>query len=92
MRSTEIIFELLGWLGAVFFLIAYFYLVKGKWSSDATIYHVFNILGGLFLVINTVFYQVWSAVFINAAWSAIAVFGLFKKKSKKITDFNFSKT
>ncbi len=91
MKITEIIFEVLGWIGAGLFLISYFYLVKGKWSSDAIIYHVFNILGGFLLVLNTAYYGAWAAVFINAAWAAIAIFGLIKKRRKKSLDFKVSK-
>ncbi|MDQ3394798.1 MAG: hypothetical protein M3512_11905 [Bacteroidota bacterium] len=91
MKITEIIFEVFGWIGAGLFLISYFYLVNGKWSSDANKYHLFNIFGGVLLVLNTAYYEVWAAVFINAAWAAIAIFGLLKKKSKKSQDFRLLK-
>ncbi len=91
MKITEIIFEVFGWIGAGLFLISYFYLVTGKWSSDANRYHLFNIFGGFLLVLNTAYYEVWAAVFINAAWAAIAIYGLIKKRRKKSPYFRLSK-
>ncbi len=82
MLKIEFLMELIGWIGAVFFLVAYYLLITKKWTSDQKVYHVFNILGGLLLSINTVYFQVWAAAAINAIWGFIAVYGLLKSEKK----------
>lgn len=72
-------FEAFGWTGAILFLLAYWKLVRGQWSSNSLSYHIYNLLGGLLLVLNTLYYEAWAAVFINAAWAAIAGFGLMQR-------------
>ncbi|MEM9340354.1 MAG: hypothetical protein AAGA66_16585 [Bacteroidota bacterium] len=72
--------ETLGWIGALFFLIAYGMVVAKKWTTDGVIYHLFNILGGIALTVNTVYFSAWAAAFINFAWAGIAVIGWIKVK------------
>ncbi|UII22846.1 CBU_0592 family membrane protein [Fulvivirga ligni] len=79
----EIFFEALGWLSAFFFLYAYFNLVRGKWQGDDMIYHTFNFVGCILLVINTIYYYAWAATFINVAWGGIALYGMVKRKVGK---------
>ncbi|MDX2303366.1 MAG: hypothetical protein NW226_11230 [Microscillaceae bacterium] len=73
-------YEGIGWLGALLFLVSYAFLITGQWKSTQAIYHMFNLLGGIFLVINTCYFGSWSATFINAVWALIALYGLFKDK------------
>ena len=86
MKTVAFTFEVLGWFGAVLFLVAYWNLVKGEWSSGSAVYHRYNLAGGLLLVVNTLYYEAWAAVFINAAWAAIAGYGLFRRTEKKMPD------
>ena len=78
MSVEEIFIEVIGWIGALFFLIAYGLIVGKKWSTDQSIYHIFNILGGVLLTINTIYSSAWAAAFINFAWGGIALIGLIK--------------
>lgn len=71
--------EALGWAGALFFLVSYALLVKGYWKSTRLIYHIFNLLGSILLVVNTLYFGSWSATFINAAWGLIALYGIIKR-------------
>jgi uncharacterized membrane protein required for colicin V production len=70
------LYELLGWLGSVFFLSAYYNLVAKNWSSTTTTYHIFNIIGAFCFVINGIYYTAWAVVFINITWGLIACYGL----------------
>lgn len=81
MMNVAFLIELIGWIGAFFFLIAYYNLVIKRWESEQPIYHLFNILGGILLTINTVYFQTWAAAFINFAWGVIALAGFIKARS-----------
>ncbi|NVJ47395.1 MAG: hypothetical protein HWE07_09715, partial [Cytophagia bacterium] len=47
-------------------------------------YHVYNILGSIFLVINTVWDYSYAAAMANLFWGLIALYGLvkFRKEAK----------
>ncbi|ERM81785.1 hypothetical protein P872_19210 [Rhodonellum psychrophilum GCM71 = DSM 17998] len=66
----------LGWLGAVCFLASYYLLITKKWKSSSFKYHLANLLGALFLVVNTLYDTSFPSVFINLCWAAMAVLGM----------------
>ena len=70
--------QVIGWAGTILFIIAYIQLNNGRWTVQTNLYHVFNILGSLFLVINTVYDASWAAMFANLFWGLIAIYGLWK--------------
>ena len=80
--------EVIGWLGALAFLLSYFFLISGKWSSTSFIYHLFNILGGVMLTVNTIYYRSFSAAFINLAWALIAAYGVYKDQIRMESKVN----
>ncbi|MCH7412082.1 hypothetical protein MM213_01195 [Belliella sp. R4-6] len=73
-----------GWLGALCFLVSYFLLITKKWESTSYKYHISNILGAVFLVLNTLHDASFPSVFINACWGAIAVYGMMVDRKKKL--------
>lgn len=79
----NLLFEGLGWLGSICFLLAYYMLIRGKWRSDQAVYHWFNLVGGIFFVANGAYYSAWAVIFINLAWGLIACYGLFLALGKK---------
>ncbi|RZK42393.1 MAG: hypothetical protein EOO90_07195 [Pedobacter sp.] len=62
-----VIFDGLGWLGALLFLISYFLLVTKRWASTSFKFHLFNVFGGLFLSMSTLYDGSYPATFINFA-------------------------
>lgn len=72
--------QVMGWSGTVLFIIAYIFLNNGRWTVQTPVYHVFNILGSILLVINTVYDASWAAMFANLFWGLIAIYGLFKHR------------
>jgi hypothetical protein len=67
------VFELSGWLGAAFYIGAYFFLSIGKISADKPFYHVLNALGGLCLIVNALGLKDSPNFFINLIWLFIAL-------------------
>lgn len=71
-------FDLLGWLGAAAYLIAYALVSMKKLAADFPVFQGLNLLGGVTLVVNSAYYHVWPSA-ANAAWAVIAVVVLVRK-------------
>jgi hypothetical protein len=69
----KLIADLLGWAGALILLAAYAAVSFQKIRPDAAIYQVCNAIGGMFLVVNTVFYHAYPSAFVNVVWIGIAL-------------------
>ena len=65
--------DLLGWVGALMVLLAYAAVSFQKIRPDTTLYQVSNAVGGLFLVVNTVYYHAYPSAFVNVVWIGIAL-------------------
>jgi len=76
---SKTIFDLLGWLGAAAYLIAYALVSMKKLAGDSPMFQGLNLLGGVTLVVNSAYYRVWPSVAVNAAWAVIAVVVLVRK-------------
>ncbi len=64
--------EVIGWLGAVFYIGAYFLLSINKLRAERPFYHVLNALGALCLIINALAINDSPNFFINFIWMVIA--------------------
>lgn len=72
------IFQLIGWLGVVLFVIAYLLLSLEKLSAERSTYHLMNMLGGLALVINAIHISDHPTIVVNGIWGLIALGALLK--------------
>jgi hypothetical protein len=48
--------DILGWIGALLMILAYFMVPTRRAAGDALTYQLLNIAGGVLLILNTVFY------------------------------------
>ncbi len=69
----------LGWFGAVLYLLAYFLFSTGKLAGETYRYQVLNLLGGIFLIVNAVYYRAYPSVGVNLVWSLITVFAIVRR-------------
>ena len=76
-------YSIIGWFGAIIYLIAYALLSLNRLKSDKPTYHFLNILGACALIINGIPRNDFPAIFLNAAWGLIAAIALFKIKQNK---------
>jgi len=72
--------EIIGWIGAVLIIGAYYLNINGKIKSTSAWYIVSNLLGGVFFTINTLVHQAYPSMIVNIIWIFIAVAALFKKR------------
>lgn len=77
--------EIIGWIGAVLIVGAYFLNINGKLKSSSTVYIISNLIGGIFFTINTLVHQAYPSMIVNIIWVFIAVAALLKKeKTEKV--------
>lgn len=74
--------EIIGWIGAVLIVGAYYLNINGKLNSTSAVYILSNLLGGIFFTINTLVHQAYPSMIVNIIWIFIAVAALFKRKIK----------
>ncbi|MBE7176099.1 MAG: hypothetical protein INR69_06830 [Mucilaginibacter polytrichastri] len=78
----KLIFDALGWLGALLFLVSYALLITKRWSSTHTAYHVFNILGGILIGTSALYDHSFPGAFINIMWAMLALYGLYRDHNR----------
>lgn len=70
--------NIIGWIGAFLFVIAYFLLSIKKFSAENKTYHFLNILGAVCLVINGYYLSDYPNVAVNFIWGLIGIYALIK--------------
>ena len=68
--------DVLGWLGAVMILTAYALISFKKVEGNSIKYQSLNIIGSVFLVINTYYYGAIPSTLVNIIWAIIALFAI----------------
>ncbi len=77
---NSIIIDVLGWIGTISYLIAYYLISTKKIEGDAVSYQLMNLLGGVLLTMNAVFHGAGPAIGVNVAWIGISVFALARAR------------
>ena len=71
--------EIIGWIGAVLIVGAYFFNINGKLKSSSILYIISNLLGGIFFTINTFVHKAYPSMIVNIIWVIIAIAAILKK-------------
>jgi len=80
--------EVIGWLGALLLLLAYFLLIHKNLTSRSKMYQWMNIIGSFLLALNTLTIKAYPSFLTNIIWFLIGLYGIFhivkhnKAKSK----------
>ncbi len=72
----SLLFDVLGWIGAILLLLAYALVSFKKLEADAASYQWLNITASVLLLVNTIYYGAYPSSFVNAAWTVIAFFAI----------------
>lgn len=81
--SWQLIIDIIGWVGSFEVILAYGLNSYQKINSDSIWYQILNLTGGVFLIINTVYYGSYPSTAINVVWVVIATVALgsmFRRK------------
>lgn len=79
---TKTLIDLLGWIGAFSLLFAYGCVSFRKLRPDSLLYQLLNVLGSIFLVLNTAYYRAYPSAFVNVVWISIALAALVRLKGE----------
>jgi len=71
--------EIIGWLGAAFLLISFFYLTIFKKKGDDPFYLYGNLFGSVGLLLNAYHLNALPFVLVNSCWILITIISLIKK-------------
>lgn len=74
----EIIADIVGNIGVIFFLLAYFLLQKGSISHTQGSYLLLNFSGSLLLIFSLLVNWNLSAFLLETAWALISMWGIIK--------------
>jgi len=70
--------EIVGWIGVLLMLLAYFLLTHHDLTSRSKIYQWMNFVGAIFLGINAFMNKAYPSFVTNVVWMLVAVYGLSK--------------
>ena len=72
----DVFYSTIGWLGAAAVLYAYHLVSSGRVQGNSIHYQVFNIIGAICLIVNTVHLKAYPSAIVNIVWIVIAVYTL----------------
>jgi len=78
----EIILEIIGWIGTILVVLAFYLSTSNKLDVKSKTYLLMNIIGSIFVGSNVLYKGSYPAVALNAVWIIISVISLLKIKSK----------
>ncbi len=79
----NLVYDILGWLGSILILSAYGLNSYQKIKSDSLIYYMLNLIGGMCMIIYSIYKEAFPNMFINVVWVIVAipaVIGVLKKR------------
>jgi hypothetical protein len=74
----KLLIDVIGWSGSVMVITAYGLNSYQKIKSDSLLFLFLNLIGGIFLIIYSVYYTAYANTFINVVWVIIAIPALIK--------------
>lgn len=79
----DVLITTLGWIGSLLVIGAYALNSYQKIKSDSLVFQLLNLVGGILLIINSVYKEAYPFTFINSVWVLIAIPAIFRIVIKK---------
>jgi len=80
------IIDVLGWIGSILLIVAYYRNSRNTMSAQSISYQLLNVVGSLFLIINTFYYGAYPSGVVNIIWVFIGLHYLTRNyKNEKST-------
>jgi hypothetical protein len=76
----SIFIEIVGYIGTLLCISAYFLNIRGHLDAKSPYYLAANIVGGVFLVANSIYHWALPSAIENSIWALVALLGLFGRK------------
>jgi len=77
------IFQIIGFIGMLFVVYAYFLLQAQKVLHNSLKFQVLNLLGAIFLIISLLVHFNLGSFLIEVFWIIITIYGIIKNKKMK---------
>lgn len=74
--SPLILFDSLGWIGAVCVLVPYALVSTGRLSGTTPVFRNLNIVGGVLLMTDAWYHRNYPSVAVNAIWIVIGFYAM----------------
>ncbi len=82
-KNMELLGDILGNVGVVCFLLAYFLLQKEVVAHNQMIYLLLNLVGSLLMIFSLCISWNLPAFILESCWALISVYGIFKATQNK---------
>jgi hypothetical protein len=79
----KLLIDIIGWAGSIMVIAAYGLNSYQKIKSDSYGFLLLNLVGGICLIIYSVYYTAYANTFINVVWVIIAIPAIIKLVGKK---------
>ena len=80
---TDLIIDILGWVGSLFLVTAYWLNSKNLINAQTKTYQFLNIFGSLTLMINTSYYGAYPSSSVNIVWLLMGLYHVTKILNNK---------
>lgn len=79
----ELFSDIIGTLGAIILLLAYYLLQVEKITAEKYQYHSMNLVGAVFVLISLTIKPNAPSILMEIFWALVAVYGLYKVRFLK---------
>ena len=76
------IINIIGWTGSGLVVLAYGLVSTNRLKGNSFNYQMLNLLGAIFLLINTVYFGAYPSSFTNIVWITIAIVAIVRVLKK----------
>ena len=83
MFMMTLLIDGVGWLGAAALILAYALVSSKRLSGHALPFQLLNLVGGVCLIINTLYYKAYPSSFLNLVWAIIALATIIRSGSSR---------
>lgn len=74
-------YDVVGTVGVVLILAAYFLLQTERWSGQSLSYSLVNLIGSLMITVSLIYDFNLSSFIIEVAWIAISIYGILRARA-----------
>ena len=87
MRNLDNLSNVIGMVGVIMVLLAYFFSQTGKLTIDSLTFSLSNLIGSILIIFSLVFHWNLSSFIIEIVWCGISLMGLIRVllRRKKLT-------
>jgi phosphoglycerol transferase MdoB-like AlkP superfamily enzyme len=84
----KLLIDVIGWIGSFEVIAAYGLNSYQKIKSNSLLFQILNFTGGIFLIVNTIYYSAYPSAFINIVWviiASVAMLQMFRNSKKEMS-------